>query len=147
MAALESSSGTNYFTPQESHAPLSWKADRSYQSIASTREHRSENAELVRQAISHLEANYTEPVTLRELEAVTEANIFKIIRAFRNHLDTTPHAYLMGLRVSRAEALLREGETIVGAAAEAGFTDQSHFTKHFKKAFGITPGAFVRLMA
>lgn len=102
------------------------------------------NSNLVLQVVSHLETNYTETVTLRDLERVTAANAYRIIRAFRDHLGTTPHAYLMRLRVRRATALLRAGETIIAAAVEAGFFDQSHFTKHFKRVYGITPGEYLR---
>ena len=69
---------------------------------------------------------------------------YSIIRAFRRDVGTTPHAFLMHLRVRHAARLLVAGETIVAAAAEAGFADQSHFTRHFKRAFGMTPGRYVR---
>lgn len=101
--------------------------------------------ELVRRAIAFLESRSGDPVTLRELETATAGNRHRIIRAFRRHLGITPHAYIMRLQVRRALALLAEGERIVDAAAEAGFADQSHFTKHFKRVCGMTPGKYLRL--
>lgn len=101
-------------------------------------------SDLVRRAVDHLERNYTEPISLRDLEAVTTSNAYRIIRAFRRDLATTPHAFLMQLRVRRATMLLVAGESIIGAAAEAGFADQSHFTRHFKRLHGMTPGEFLR---
>lgn len=101
-------------------------------------------SDLVRLAVDHLERNYSEPVTLRDLESVTTSNAYRIIRAFRRDLATTPHAFLMQLRVRRATMLLAAGESIIGAAAEAGFADQSHFTRHFKRVHGMTPGEFLR---
>jgi AraC-like DNA-binding protein len=105
------------------------------------------DSDVVRRAISYLDANFMEPVTLRDLESITTCNIYKIIRVFRDYLGTTPHAYLMRLRVERATALLITGEPIIGAAAEAGFFDQSHFTRHFKREYGTTPGEFARRFA
>jgi transcriptional regulator GlxA family with amidase domain len=102
------------------------------------------NRDLVGEIVAHLEANFTEPVTLHDLEELTDLNAFQLIRLFRRLVGTTPHAFLMQLRVRRARALLSSGESIIGAAAETGFVDQSHLTKHFKRAFGTTPGDFVR---
>jgi AraC-like DNA-binding protein len=47
-------------------------------------------------------------------------------------------------RVRRAKALLRAGRTPAEAAAEAGFSDQSHLTRHFKRLLGFTPGRYRR---
>ncbi len=101
--------------------------------------------ELVRRAVAFLEARRGGPVTLRELEAAVASNQHQIIRAFRRHLGITPHAYIMRLQVQRALSLLVDGERIVDAAAEAGFADQSHLTKHFKRVCGMTPGRYLRL--
>lgn len=101
-------------------------------------------AALARRLADHLEQNGMEPLTLRALEDETGLSAYSIIRAFRRDVGTTPHAFLMHLRVRHAARLLVAGETIVAAAAEAGFADQSHFTRHFKRAFGMTPGRYVR---
>jgi AraC-like DNA-binding protein len=67
-----------------------------------------------------------------------------VIRAFRRELGVTPHAYLIGVRTERAARLLMHGGAIADVAAEAGFSDQSHLTRHFKRRFGMTPRSFVR---
>ena len=41
-------------------------------------------------------------------------------------------------------ALMREGEPVAEVAAACGFVDQSHLTRAFKRAFGMTPGVFRR---
>jgi transcriptional regulator GlxA family with amidase domain len=98
----------------------------------------------VRRAISYVEENVTEPVTLCELERVTKCSAFQIIRAFRSEVGTTPHAYIMSFRVKQATGLLEAGQHIIEAAADTGFADQSHFTKHFKRVHGVTPGIYRR---
>jgi AraC-like DNA-binding protein len=43
-------------------------------------------------------------------------------------------------RLDRARALIRRGTPLVEAALASGFADQSHMTRHFKKAYGLSPG-------
>ena len=53
-----------------------------------------------------------------------------------------PHAYQTHRRVERARALLAAGETLSATAWLTGFADQSHLTRHFRRAVGVTPGAY-----
>lgn len=57
---------------------------------------------IVRRAISYVEQNITEPVTLCELERVTKCSAFQIIRAFRSEVGTTPHAYIIASSACRS---------------------------------------------
>ena len=66
------------------------------------------------------------------------------IRKFNREIGMTPHAYRLAERVSRARAMLRRGETPIAAANEAGFADQSHLGRVFRRAFGTTPARFRR---
>jgi AraC family transcriptional regulator len=54
----------------------------------------------------------------------------------------SPRQYLMQVRVHTARSLLSagEGERSIAEVADAvGFADQSHLTRHFKRALGVTP--------
>jgi transcriptional regulator GlxA family with amidase domain len=44
--------------------------------------------------------------------------------------------------VRHAKSLLRAGLPIALVAAEAGFYDQAHLTRHFKRIVGLTPGRY-----
>ncbi len=99
---------------------------------------------LVRRVICHLEDNYLNPSLLRDLARALNKSRFQLIRSFRREMHTTPHAYLIKLRVAHAIHLLQRGETIAQVAAATGLSDQSHLTRHFKRWTGTTPGAFTR---
>ncbi|RUY14814.1 helix-turn-helix domain-containing protein, partial [Mesorhizobium sp. M7A.F.Ca.US.005.03.2.1] len=49
-------------------------------------------------------------------------------------------------RLQRARRMIAAGEPLAQIAVEAGFSDQSHFIRHFKKAFGMTPGRWSSLI-
>jgi transcriptional regulator GlxA family with amidase domain len=62
---------------------------------------------------------------------------------FRKTTGTTPHRYLMQARVGKVKELLAESELCLAAiAGEAGFSDQGHMSKVFKRLTGMTPKAF-----
>jgi AraC-like DNA-binding protein len=63
-------------------------------------------------------------------------------RMFARHHGMPPHAFWLMARLNHARELLRAGEGIASVAVEAGFTDQSHLGRWFRRAFGVTPGRY-----
>lgn len=92
---------------------------------------------------SSFEADASLPtLCLSDLANVACLSPYHFIRVFSNHTGLTPHAWLMQLRARKARELLRQGAAIADAAAQAGFADQSHLSKAFKRLLGYTPGHF-----
>ena len=54
----------------------------------------------------------------------------------------TPHAYHMQLRLAQACEALATGLSVSTVAYECGFADQSHLSRKFKEAYGLTPAAW-----
>jgi AraC-like DNA-binding protein len=90
----------------------------------------------------YLHANYQGQVSITDLSRAAGVSGTHVIRAFSAATGMPPHAYLVSLRVERAKALLRTGSRPAEAALEAGFSDQSQLTRHFKRLTGVTPGRF-----
>ena len=66
-------------------------------------------------------------------------------RAFRRHFGTSPYRYVTMRRLDHVRAALRTHNSLADAAADAGFADQSHMTRQFKQALGISPGRWRQL--
>jgi AraC-like DNA-binding protein len=101
----------------------------------------------VRRARELLDAGFRNGVTSAELEAATGLTRYVLARHFRLCLGTSPYRYLLMRRLDRARALIRRGAPLAEAAYASGFADQSHMTRHFKKAYGISPGRWAAVAA
>lgn len=99
----------------------------------------------VRRARELLDSRVQEGVTSAELEAVTGLTRYAVARHFRACLGTSPYRYLVLRRLDRARDLIRFGTTLVDSALQSGFADQSHMTRQFKRAYGISPGQWAAL--
>ncbi|MDB4898619.1 MAG: helix-turn-helix domain protein [Gemmatimonadetes bacterium] len=98
-----------------------------------------------RRVTSRLLDDLAGDTSLSELAALCGLSRGYFIRAFRQSTGMPPHRWLLMHRARRAKELLR-GTTkpIAEIALVCGFGDQSHLTRVFSKAFGITPGAWRR---
>jgi AraC-like DNA-binding protein len=79
---------------------------------------------------------------LRELAAEAGVSPTVFLRRFRAQLGCTPHEYARQARVVEAARSLREGASTVDAALEQDFFDQSHFHRHFRRVYAVSPGVF-----
>ncbi|MER8382792.1 AraC family transcriptional regulator [Mesorhizobium sp. M0976] len=96
-------------------------------------------------ARDYLEENVARIVRSDELEAITGLDRYALSRHFRATFSTSPHRFLLMRRLQRARRMIEADEPLAQIAIAAGFSDQSHFNRHFKKAFGVTPGRWSAL--
>jgi AraC-like DNA-binding protein len=96
----------------------------------------------VAQALRQMDEAPERSVTLAELAALSGVSRFQLLRGFSRTVGATPHAYLLQQRVRMARRLLAMGRRPAEAAAEAGFADQSHLTRAFRRQLGITPARY-----
>ena len=102
------------------------------------------NRTAVMRAREFLETAVVSGVRLEQLEQVTGCDRWQLSRDFRALLGTSPYRYLQHRRIDLAKRLLREGATLAEAAHGAGFADQSHLGRTFRKAVGLTPKEWLR---
>ncbi|MBN3855514.1 MULTISPECIES: helix-turn-helix domain-containing protein [unclassified Paraburkholderia] len=87
-----------------------------------------------------LAADLTTQLRVADLGVAVGLSPFHATRLFTQATGLPPHAWRTQLRLQRALAPLRAGVSVADVAAAQGFTDQSHFTRHFRRMFGVPPG-------
>lgn len=92
------------------------------------------------QALSHLENNIYNPIDLDELASIAHMSRRSFLRVFHSATGTSPLAWVLGRRITRACTLLRQTDRrITDIAFDVGFNNSNYFTRHFKKSTGMSP--------
>ncbi len=99
----------------------------------------------LRQAIDYIQAHLAEDLFLDAMATEIGISRFYFCRLFKKSTGITPYQYLIKCRIDRAKVLLMQRKlSIADIAQEIGFSNQSNFTKHFKRLVGVTPKKFSR---
>lgn len=96
----------------------------------------------LRLARDYLHAYFVDAVSLATLSQVAGMSAFHFCRSFTKFVGVPPHVYQTQLRIARAKALLCQGWGLAKVSREVGFSDQSHFSRRFKRLVGGTPGEY-----
>jgi transcriptional regulator GlxA family with amidase domain len=97
----------------------------------------------MRRVREYVETHISESIDLAALAAIAGLSLYHFARAFKQSAGVTPHHYLVQRRVERAQEMLARTElSLSEIALAAGFSDQSHFARHFRQMLGRTPGQF-----
>ncbi|HVU98629.1 MAG TPA: AraC family transcriptional regulator [Puia sp.] len=69
---------------------------------------------------------------------------YKFLRLFKDQTGLTPNNYFIFKRIERSKSLLDKGHDLLTIAIDLGFYDAAHFSNHFKKFTGVSPGAYIQ---
>jgi AraC family transcriptional regulator len=95
--------------------------------------------------LNYIEANLDGHLTVDHLASIACLSRFHFARAFKAAIGQSPHRYVSGKRLERAEALLVRGDqSLVDIALALNFSCQANFTRAFRQATGQTPGQYRR---
>ena len=101
-----------------------------------------QNPGVIRKACEFIHEKVSENISLEDISCAVGVSHFHFLRLFKATTGFSPHAYLIQRRIEIAKTLIEHGNSLVQAALEAGFSDQSHMTRRFKTTYGVTPGQY-----
>lgn len=84
---------------------------------------------------------------LSDLAQLAELSQWHLLRQFKKYTGLPPHAWLVQCRLRKSLKLLKQGQDIALTAQLCGFSDQSHFNRHFKKSLGCTPAQYTQKLS
>lgn len=96
---------------------------------------------IVEQILNFFEEHYSDRISLEQIAENMYLSPFYISKIFKSETGDTPIRHLIDIRLEKAMELLKEGgtESIQEVAASVGYDDAYHFSKLFKKKYGISP--------
>ena len=93
--------------------------------------------------LEYINANLSDNLELGVLAKVAGVNLYHFARAFKQSTGESPHQYVLRRRIEQAKELLGHSQvSIIEASACAGFVDQSHFSKVFRRIVGVSPSEY-----
>lgn len=97
----------------------------------------------IQRVLSHIDRNLAGNLGVERLAGIAQMSRAHFVRLFTAAVGSAPSGYVFVQRIERAERLLIATDSGIGEiAAACGFADGNYFAKAFRRARGVTPGAF-----
>nr|MBA2288610.1 helix-turn-helix transcriptional regulator [Ktedonobacteraceae bacterium] len=94
----------------------------------------------LKRVITYIEDHLAEDLTLADLASVVSLSPYHFAHLFKGSTGLAPHQYVIQCRVERAKLLLSTTDwPLTYIAHMAGFANESHMARHFKRLTGLTP--------
>lgn len=90
-------------------------------------------------AVRDLRKNLGRRTAMSELAAAVGLSPSRFRHVFRREVGMSAQSYIVWLRINEACAALARGESLSDAAYQGGFSDAAHFTRTFRRTFGLAP--------
>ena len=95
---------------------------------------------VVQRIIQYLKANYSQHISLDGIAQNMYLSPVYISKIFKEKTGDSPINYLIQIRLGKAKEMLEENRgSIRTIAAQVGYDDVYHFSKLFKKYYGVSP--------
>ncbi len=130
-------------TIEETSSVPTCHSDRTttHSSSSGERHQRSMDPRISR-ALSFIESSPTHLISIEITAASVSLSSSRLRHLFKDHMGISFHQHLMRVRLSRAKTLLHSTDHPVARIWQlVGDRDISHFTRDYKRVYGVTPGA------
>lgn len=94
----------------------------------------------IQEAITYMEQNFQRDLTVEELADVCKLNRSYFSKVFKESMGCPPQEFLIRMRLSKATEFMKTSRASIGdIAAACGYPNQLHFSRAFKKRYGVSP--------
>jgi AraC-like DNA-binding protein len=100
----------------------------------------------VQRARDFIHDRYADSIALADIARAAERSVWYLERSFAASVGAPIHVYLRHVRLARAMELLRLGDKASQVSSAAGFSDQAHMTRTFRRCLGVTPRGYQRAL-
>jgi len=105
--------------------------------------HDSQSLLRLGRVICHIEGNYAEAISLKDLCSIAHMSNSTLLRHFHRALGCSPMDYLVRFRITKASELLRQTRlSTTQVAFQVGFSDSNYFSRQFRRVMGCSPREF-----
>lgn len=102
----------------------------------------------LRQALTYIMADLSRPMTLTDISAAADCSDATLARLFRHHLDTTPLAWVLTMRIDTAKRMLSTTRlSVQQIATRVGIENSYYFSRKFHQQTGLAPTEWRRRRA
>jgi AraC-like DNA-binding protein len=117
------------------------------ESISTSGSSSSKLPPLVLEIESYMLERLDQVPSLDQLSSLVGLSRYHFAHTFSKHVGLSPLAFHSRARLMRARQLIAQGWSLAETAAYLKFSDQSHFGRHFKRVYDMTPGEYQQNVA
>ena len=98
---------------------------------------------VLRSVLDYIDSHLDQTLTLNDIAALAQYSPYHFGRCFRNSTGHSLHQYVLTHRLEKAKHLIEHTDLgIAEVALRTGFSDHSHLTSQFRRAFHVTPAKY-----
>ncbi|MFI3332735.1 MAG: AraC family transcriptional regulator [Rikenellaceae bacterium] len=97
-------------------------------------------------SVKYMDEFYTRPVSLEAMATLCNLSVSHYHKLFTQIMHITPINYVLGKKMSIALSLINMNKRFKEVAFELGFCNDAHFSRVFRRYYGLTPGQYKKYL-
>ncbi len=98
---------------------------------------------IIAKVTEYIDAHIEKQITIEDLAHLANMSPFHFTRMYKTSTGLNPHQTVICMRIKKASQMLLENNTQLDTSIACGFANQSHFSRAFRKHYGITPKQYL----
>ena len=100
------------------------------------------NTSLPYRVYDYINSHYTDDCSLDTISRLFSTSKYNLVHRFSSEFNMSPYRYVLFRRISYAQKLIKQNESLISVAYQCGFNDYSNFLRAFLKITGMNPSEY-----